>query len=391
MARILSFDPIELAATHAEAGMVELIDGLLGALAELPLWALAGAVAIVMALEASLLTGVIVPGDLMVLFVASTATTPTRFAVLWMAVVAGSVAGETVGYGIGRLFGQRVQASRIGRRLGPQRWARAAEFLQRRGARAVFAGRFLAAVHAVLPIVAGTVQMGYRRFVAAAVAGALAWSALYMVIGALAGASYRVVAEQLSEVSGVIAGGLIGAALFASVVFIRQGLVRVSATHIDASVALAAAALVIVGITIAQESGARVVDVLAYGLGVAGAAVLLARRRWPVAVLGATLVVSLAYHLLDYPAGPTNLPVLVAVYSAAAAGRLLVALLAGGAFTGVGVAYRGLVEGDPLGVEAFSAAALFPTLALLGDAVYRRRATARQADAVVDSRGASAA
>jgi membrane-associated protein len=60
--------------------MVELIDGLL---AGLPLWALAAAVAIVMALEASLLTGVIVPGDLVVLFAASTATTPTRFAVLW--------------------------------------------------------------------------------------------------------------------------------------------------------------------------------------------------------------------------------------------------------------------------------------------------------------------
>jgi hypothetical protein len=33
--------------------------------------------------------------------------------------------------------------------------------------------------------------------------------------------------------------------------------------------------------------------------------VLLARRRWPVAVLGATTVVSMAYHLLNYPAGPT--------------------------------------------------------------------------------------
>ncbi len=371
--------------------MVDVIDGLLAALAGLPLWALAAAVAIVVALEASLLTGVVVPGDLVVLFAASTATTPTRFSVLWVAVAAGSVVGESVGYGIGRLFGQRVQASRIGRWLGPLRWARAAKFLQRRGARAVFAGRFLAAVHAVLPIVAGTVRMGYRRFVAAAVAGALAWSALYMTIGALAGASYRAVAEQLNEASGVIAGGLIGAALFASVVLIRQGLVRVSDTRVDAGVALAAAGLVTIGITIAQESGARSPDVLAYALGAAGAVVLLARRRRPVAVLGATLVASLAYHLVGYAAGPTNLPVLVAVYSTAAAGGLTLALLVGGAFTGAGIAYRSLVEGDPLGVEAFSAAALLPTLALLGDAAYRRRATARQADAVVDSRRAPAA
>jgi membrane-associated protein len=368
--------------------MVELIDGLLAALAGLPLWALAGAVAVVMALEASLLTGVVVPGDLVVLFAASTATTPTRFVVLWAAVAAGSVVGESVGYGIGRRFGARVQASRIGRWLGQERWARAAEFLQRRGARAVFAGRFLAAVHAVLPILAGTVRMGYRRFVVACVAGALVWSALYMAIGALAGASYRVVAEQLNEVSGVLVGGLIGAALFAGVVLIRQGLVRVSAIRVDAGVALAVAALVGFGITIAQEAGARQPDVLAYVLGLASAVVLLARRRWPVAVLGATLVVSLAYNLVGYPAGPTNVAVLVAVYSTAAAGRLLLALLAGGAFTGAGIAYRSLVEGDALGIEALSAAALLPTVALLGDAAYRRRAAVGQADAVVDSGGA---
>jgi membrane-associated protein len=367
--------------------MVELIDSLLEALAGLPLWALAGAVAVVMALETSLLTGVIVPGDLVVLFAASTATTPTRLVVLWMAVAAGSVAGETAGYGIGRLFGERVQASRIGRWLGPQRWARAAGFLQRRGTRAVFAGRFLAAVHAVLPVVAGSVRMGYRRFLTAAAAGALAWSALYLTIGALAGASYRAVAEQLNQISGVIVGGLLGAALFASVVLIRQGMVRLSNTQVDAGVALAVAALVGFGIAIAQEPGARPPDVLAYALGVAGAAVLLARRHWPVAVLGATLAVSVAYHLVGYPAGPPNLPVLVAVYTAAAAGRLLVALVAGGAFTGVGVAYRSLVEGDAMGVEAVAAAALLPTLALLGDAASRRRSTAGQADAVVDSPG----
>jgi membrane-associated protein len=368
--------------------MVELIDGLLEALAGLPLWALAAAVAVVMALEASLLTGVVVPGDLVVLFAASTATTPTRFVVLWAAVAAGSVVGETVGYGIGHRFGGRVQASRVGRWLGPQRWARAAEFLRRRGARAVVVGRFLAAVHAVLPIVAGTVRMGYRRFLAAAVLGALAWSALYMTIGALAGASYRAVAERLNEVSGVLAGGLIGAALFAGVVLIRQGLVRVSTSRVDAGVALAVAALVGFGITIAQEPGARPPDVLAYVLGVAGAVVLLARRRWPVAVLGATLAVSLAYNLIGYPAGPANVAVLVAVYTTAAAGRLLLALLAGGAFTGAGIAYRALIEGDALGIEALSAAALLPTLALLGDAAYRRRSTADQADPVVDARGA---
>lgn len=295
------------------------------------------------------------------------------------AVAAGSVIGEVIGYTIGRVSGARVQASQVGRWVGPQRWSAAAEFLRRRGARAVVAGRFMAAVHAVLPIVAGTVRMPLRRFVTACALGAFTWSALYMTVGALAGASYRAVAERLNEVSGVLAGGLVGAALFVGVVLIRQGLVRLAPRRLDAGVALAAVALVMVGIMVAEEPGARSPDVLGYALGIGGAIVLVARRRWPVGVLGVTLAISLAYHAIGYPAGPTNVPVLVAVYTTAASGRLILALVVGGAFTGIGVAYRVLVEGDPVGVEALSAAALLPALALLGDAAHRRRPPLRPA------------
>jgi hypothetical protein len=80
MAPIWSLDRTGLAAIHEEAGMAEVIDRLLRALA--------GAVALLMSLEASLLTGVIMPRDLVVLFAASTATTPTRLVVQWAAVAA---------------------------------------------------------------------------------------------------------------------------------------------------------------------------------------------------------------------------------------------------------------------------------------------------------------
>jgi membrane protein YqaA with SNARE-associated domain len=126
------------------------------------LWGLAVAVAMVMALEASLLTGVVVPGDLVVLFAAATATTPTKFVVLWAAVAAGSVVGETVGYGIGHRFGVRVQAGRAGRWLGPQRWARAAAFLQRRGARAVFAASL--ALLGVRPLLGALSSIGVAAY-----------------------------------------------------------------------------------------------------------------------------------------------------------------------------------------------------------------------------------
>ena len=60
-----------------------MIQGLIDSLNGLPLWALAGAVVVVMALEASLLTGVVVPGDLIVLFAGTTVRTPTSSRFSW--------------------------------------------------------------------------------------------------------------------------------------------------------------------------------------------------------------------------------------------------------------------------------------------------------------------
>src|SRR5919106_6630136 len=81
--------------------VLEQVDRLIDVLAGLSTWELAGAVVVIMALEASLLTGVVVPGDLVVLFAASTIRTPAQFELLLAAVIAGSWVGETLGYGIG--------------------------------------------------------------------------------------------------------------------------------------------------------------------------------------------------------------------------------------------------------------------------------------------------
>jgi hypothetical protein len=55
----------------------------------------------------------------------------------------------------------------------------------------VAAARFVALVHALVPVVAGTVGMSYRRLIGWGALGAVAWSMLYVGIGAAAGASWR--------------------------------------------------------------------------------------------------------------------------------------------------------------------------------------------------------
>jgi membrane-associated protein len=56
-----------------------LVDAALDGLGQLPLWAVLVAVCVVMALETTMLVGLVVPGDLVVLFAASTVDTPIEF------------------------------------------------------------------------------------------------------------------------------------------------------------------------------------------------------------------------------------------------------------------------------------------------------------------------
>jgi membrane-associated protein len=145
--------------------MADLVAGVLDGLAGLnttPLYLLAG---LFTALETSVGIGLLVPGDGVVLLAGTTATTPHRFAALVAVSVLGSLAGESVGYLLGRRYGPRLRAGRLGRRLGEDRWAAAEAFLAGRGGRAVAAARFVAVVHALVPVLAGTLGMSYRRLV----------------------------------------------------------------------------------------------------------------------------------------------------------------------------------------------------------------------------------
>ena len=104
-------------------------------------------------------------------------------------VVVAAIVGDTVGYEVGRHVGPRVlQLSILQKRRG--RLDDARELLARRGGSAVFLGRWVAFFRAVLPALAGTARMPYRRFLAFNAAGGLAWGVAVVLLGYAAGASY---------------------------------------------------------------------------------------------------------------------------------------------------------------------------------------------------------
>lgn len=69
----------------------------------------------------------------------------------------------------------------------------------------------------------------------------------------------------------------------------------------------------------------RALDAAGFGLLAAGAGALVMRRRYPSAVLVFVKATTLLYWVLDYPAGPIFLAVVVAFFTAVMSGRRLVA------------------------------------------------------------------
>jgi hypothetical protein len=85
-----------------------------------------------------------------------------------------------------------------------------------------------------------------------------------------------------------------------------QRIPRVPGPLLDVGLALVVAVAVMIAIGVAPQTGRRP-DALAYLLGLTIAALVLARRRWPVAALVASAAALQVYYLLDYsgirPAG----------------------------------------------------------------------------------------
>ena len=95
--------------------------------------------------------------------------------------VIAAVAGDAANYAIGRYIGPRVFRSASGgrtlveRALNREHLARAHEFFERYGGKAVVLGRFVPIVRTFVPFVAGAGSMTYPKFAFYNVAGALAW------------------------------------------------------------------------------------------------------------------------------------------------------------------------------------------------------------------------
>ena len=159
-------------------------------------------------LETSLFVGLVMPGDTVVLVASTGVTEVSDFFWLLGCVLVGSLLGESFGFWIGRLFGERIRVSKLGQKIGEKNWRMADSFIESRGGLAVAISRFLPVLHSLVPVVAGATKMRYRVFIRWTLAACAVWASTYVGVGYLAKSSYEQIGSSL-KFGGFIFVGII--------------------------------------------------------------------------------------------------------------------------------------------------------------------------------------
>jgi membrane-associated protein len=182
-------------------------------------------------LETSILIGLVIPGDTVVLVASTGVSSPIEWAALVVVVIAGALAGESIGFAIGRFLGHRIRPSRLGRRIGEHNWVRAENYLDRRGGIAVFLSRFLPVLHSLVPVTVGMSTMSYRRFISWTVPACVIWALAYVTLGAVTAGGYRELSTRLHGAGYVFVAAIV--VFIVLVVVAKKVLERREARHMD--------------------------------------------------------------------------------------------------------------------------------------------------------------
>lgn len=140
--------------------------------------------------ESGLLVGFFLPGDSL-LFTAGLLASQgvLNLAVLMVGCAVAAVAGDQVGYLIGRRAGPAVFRRPDSRLFHKQNVDRARAYFEKNGPKTVILARFIPVIRTFVPVVAGVGEMEYRRFVTFNVVGGILWACGVTLAGYALGSS----------------------------------------------------------------------------------------------------------------------------------------------------------------------------------------------------------
>jgi membrane protein DedA with SNARE-associated domain len=168
--------------------------------------------------------GVPLPGEsLMVAAIFAATQHELNIFVVVLAAAAGAICGDQIGYFIGRWLGFPA-LRRFGRKLGvtEERIELGRYLFHRYGGRIVFFGRFVAFLRTFAALLAGANRMEWRTFILWNALGGIAWTSLYGFGAYLLGDA----AKNIGGPMGLVLAGVGGAAIVASIVFVKRNEAR---------------------------------------------------------------------------------------------------------------------------------------------------------------------
>ncbi|MDP9135976.1 MAG: VTT domain-containing protein [Actinomycetota bacterium] len=143
-----------------------------------------GVLAIVF-VESGLLVGFLLPGDSL-LFTAGLLSANGVLPDLWVLLVTipiAAIAGDQVGYAIGRKAGPAIFRRPESRFFHRENVERAQAFFDRHGPRTIVLARFVPIVRTFAPVTAGVARMDYRTFLTYNIVGGVLWGVGVTTLG----------------------------------------------------------------------------------------------------------------------------------------------------------------------------------------------------------------
>lgn len=134
--------------------------------------------------EAAAFVGFVLPGETSLLIggvLAHAEVWP-----LWLFLICsivGAIAGDSVGYEVGKHFGPRIKTNAFGRLVGDKRWNLAQHVFDKYDGWAIFFGRAQALLRALVPALAGMNKVPYRVFIKWNATGGIVFCSIVILLG----------------------------------------------------------------------------------------------------------------------------------------------------------------------------------------------------------------
>lgn len=136
--------------------------------------------------ECGLLVGFFLPGDTLLFSAGVLVKRGTFDQPLWLIILlicVAAIAGNQVGYEIGRRGGPAVFRRPDSRLFRPEYVARTSHFFERYGPPAIVLGRFVPVVRTFITVMAGAGRMNYRVYTVYTVIGGVLWATTVTMLG----------------------------------------------------------------------------------------------------------------------------------------------------------------------------------------------------------------